>query len=381
MDRHRKKIKVVYFFPIFRYASMARWVENFAYNHNKEEFMPVFMSGKVEKSFKDEIGKDVYVSELNRFIFPFLFFKLVGYFIKEKPDIFVSGFPQINTLVMIAKVFSFSKSKIVLVEHTTYSFFPIIARSTIRRFVAKFILPIFMKIFYPLSDQIVCVSMGVADDLKKFIKHKREIEVIYNPIVNNRIYEMANEQVDEEWFLYKKLPVILAVGRLVRQKDYPTLLSAIRLVNDKMPVNLVILGEGCLEKDLKKIVSNFKIESRVKFLGFQKNPYKFMKNADVFVLSSLSEGFGNVIVEAMACGTPVVSTNCRSGPDEIIENGKTGILVPVGDSKLMSEAIIRILRDKVLARKLSAEGRSSSERFSAIESVREYEKVFRKIIN
>lgn len=375
-----KKIKIAYFFPIFRYASMARWVENFYFNHDKEIYEVMFVAGKIEESFKTELSKKIFVSELDSFFIPGLFFKLVKYFKQHKPDIFISAFPHINTIVVLAKIISNTKVKIVLTEHTTYSFFPIIARSFFRRFVAKFILPLFMKILYPFSDVIVCVSKGVAKDLSLIINCKAKIKVIYNPIVNNKISDMSKEKVNDIYFLDPNIPVVLAVGRLVKQKDYPTLIQAMKLVVEKRPAYLVILGEGEAKNKLESLILKLKISKNVVFLGFQKNPYKYMKNASVFVLSSLSEGFGNVIAEAMACGTPVVATDCKSGPNEIIENGKSGILVPVGDFKSLSDAIIRILDNEALRQKFSEQGLKRSKYFSSGKSIMEYEKIYKKLM-
>jgi len=374
------KVIIVYFFPIFRDDTMARWAENVGGNHDKKEYSVSFIGKKIEESFKTQISKNISVDCLGNFFMPGMFFSLVKYFRKKHPDIFVSASPHINTLVVIAKIISGVKTKIVLTEHNNFSFFAITARSSYRRFVAKYILPYFMRIFYPLSDAIICVSKGVAEDLIKIIKYKNKVEIIYNPAQNNRIYELMEESVNHPYFLNPKIPIILAAGRLVRQKDYPTLFLAFKLIIKKMPARLVILGEGSEREKLEKLVLQLGISENVVFLGYQKNPYKYMKNASIFVLSSIEEGFGNVIVEAMACGTPVVSTNCKSGPGEIIENNKNGILVPVGDYKALSEAIIRVFESHSLRQTLSIEGAKRAKYFSAEKSVREYEKVFKKIM-
>ena len=147
-----------------------------------------------------------------------------------------------------------------------------------------------------------------------------------------------------------------------------------------MPARMAILGEGKDRGTLEKLAKELGISDKVAFLGFQKNPFKYMKRATVFVLSSLHEGFGNVLVEAMACGTPVISTNCKSGPSEIIEDGKSGILVPVSDYQSLSKAIIKVLSDDSLRQKFSAEGLERVKHFSVQKNIRGYEKVFQELM-
>ena len=168
---------------------------------------------------------------------------------------------------------------------------------------------------------------------------------------------------------------------MVKCKDYPNIFRAFSLILQKEPARLVILGRGPEKEKLIQLADKLDLSKNIAFLGFQKNPYKYMKKASVFVLSSLQEGFGNVIIEAMACGTPVVSTNCPAGPDEIIENGKNGILVSVGDYKELAKAIQKVLNSPFLRKKFSDEGKNRAQDFSIINSVKQYEEVFLKIMS
>lgn len=383
------KIKVAYFIPVYRGAAMARWACNIVDNLDSEKYEVSFVGLKMEESFKSEISRDVFIVDLDNFYVPGIFFKLIRYFLKEQPDIFVSAFPHINTVSMMAKVISMVKTKIILTEHNNFFLLASNTSNAFRRFFALFIMPHLMRIFYPLADSIVCVSNGVAESILDVVDVKDKIKIIYNPVISDTVYRLSEEPVDHSWFVgpfdtaqnKQKIPVILAVGRLVNQKDYPTLLSAFSLVIQKMPAYLVILGEGPEQKKLEKISLELGISKSIAFLGLQKNPFKYMKKASIFVLSSLHEGFGNVIVEAMACGTPVISTDCKSGPGEIIEHGKNGILVPVGDCKSLSEAIIRVLEDPFLRQNLSVEGIKRSGYFSAERGMKQYEEVFLTLMN
>ena len=232
---------------------------------------------------------------------------------------------------------------------------------------------------YPKADSIVCVSQGIADDLAKTVGNFRTIKVIHNPVIGDNFYQLAGEPVNQAAFLHPDIPVVVAAGRLVKCKDYPTLLKAFGLVSKSCSAHLVILGRGPEKETLEQMADRMGLAGRVAFLGFQENPYKYISKASVFALSSLQEGFGNVIIEAMACGIPVVSTNCPTGPGEIIEHMKNGILVPVADEQKLAQAILEVLNNPALANKFSKEGRITAERFSVQKSVAEYEKVFQTL--
>ena len=148
--------------------------------------------------------------------------------------------------------------------------------------------------------------------------------------------------------------MILAVGRLSDAKDFPTLLKAIVRMNEKRKVKCIILGEGELREKLQGMIEQLSLSGTVDLHGFVGNPYAYLAKADLFVLSSRREGFPNVLVEAMACGTPVVATDCPSGPAEILENGKYGPLVPVGDAQALADAMLRTLDDHLPAETLIA---------------------------
>ncbi|HEY8363833.1 MAG TPA: glycosyltransferase, partial [Tissierellaceae bacterium] len=207
------------------------------------------------------------------------------------------------------------------------------------------ILPILMKFLYPLADAVIAVSEGVAKDLTQIIGLPAEkVKVIYNPVITPEIFKKAEEPIKHPWFAPGELPVILGVGRLTKQKDFITLIRAFDIVRKEYPSRLVILGEGEERPELEALVQELDLEQYVNMPGFVENPFSYMKKAAVFVLSSRWEGLPNVLIQALALGIPVVSTACPSGPTEILEKGKLGRLVPVGNEVIMAKAILEELK-------------------------------------
>jgi len=201
-------------------------------------------------------------------------------------------------------------------------------------------LPRLLRLWYAQADAVVAVSAGVADEIAAVAQVPRaQIHVIHNPIDADRIARQAETIPDHPWFQPGQPPVLLAAGRLHPQKDYPTLLRAFASLRKERELRLAILGEGHERPRLEQLIGGLGIGADVRLLGFQKNPFAFMARAAVFVLSSAWEGLGNVLIEALACGCPVVSTDCPHGPSEVLEKGRYGALVPVGDPEKLARAI------------------------------------------
>jgi glycosyltransferase involved in cell wall biosynthesis len=190
------------------------------------------------------------------------------------------------------------------------------------------------------------VSEGVADDVSAITRLDREkLHVIYNPVDMLTIETQAAEPVEHPWFALGEPPVVLSAGRLEPAKDFSTLVRAFAIVRERTEARLMILGEGAQRDALEGFAEALGIRENVTFPGFLANPYAYMARSNVFVLSSRWEGFGMVIVEAMACGTPIVATDCCNGPSEILENGRWGNLAGVGSSEELASGIIQKLED------------------------------------
>ena len=267
-------------------------------------------------------------------------FPLVKYLKKEKPDVLISSMEHANIIAILAKIFSRSKTRIVVRVANTLS---LSLQGTM--WTKRWIRLYGAIIFYRLADEIIANSNGSADDLAKTLKISRNrIKVIYNPIVIPKILRKAEEESVHPWLKHKTLPVIIAVGRLFdKQKDFSTLIKAFVELRKQKEVRLIILGEGKDRKKLENLIKELNLKNFVDMPGFADNPYAYMAKSDVYALSSQWEGLPNTLIEAMACGTPVVSTDCPSGPAEILENGKYGKLVPVGDADALAQAIIETL--------------------------------------
>jgi glycosyltransferase involved in cell wall biosynthesis len=262
---------------------------------------------------------------------------LSNYLQKHKPDAIISHLSEANLATVLAKKISRTKTKVVLVEHNTLS----ASKSKLIR--ARFFTP-FMRKLYPYADTIVGVSRGVSQDLECQLGLGRgKVCTIYNPIVDSELIDKAKVSLDHPWFKKGSPPVFLAVGRLTEQKDFTNLIQAFALLRKQRHARLLILGEGEQRSQLEELVNKLGVAEDVSLPGFVDNPYAYMSRVNGYVLSSRWEGLPTVLIEAMACGCPVIATDCPSGPSEILEAGKYGSLVPVGDQKALSSAMSGLL--------------------------------------
>ncbi len=226
------------------------------------------------------------------------------------------------------------------------------------------------------SDAIVSVARAVADDaVANFGVDPNRVHIIPNPVDVDRLASIASEvRVDHPWLTGNgDDPVITAVGRLSQQKGYPHLLKAFAKMLDRMPARLFIMGDGELRAELAQLTRELGISERVCFAGFVDSPFASVARSDLYVMSSLYEGFPNALVEAMAMGIPTVTTVCPSGIEDIVEDGISGLLAPAGNSDALAEAMLKVLTDSDLARKLGENGKQAVRRFTPAGIVQQYE--------
>jgi glycosyltransferase involved in cell wall biosynthesis len=265
-----------------------------------------------------------------------VFLPLVRYFRSARPSAVLGVMWPLTALLVLGRAFSGVNFRLVLSEHCTWSQSELLPRPLMRWRIG-----LSMRLAFPRADGLVCVSRGAADDLARFGWVDRgRISVIYNPVVKAHVEPTAIAAPIEpkDWCVGNHRRV-LAVGSLKEIKDYFTLLRAFGTLRQGLDVKLLILGEGQCRSALQAESVKLGIQDSVFMPGFAIDPEPYFAHADLHVLSSTSEGLGNVIIEALAAGTPVVSTDCPHGPREILEDGKYGRLVPVGDVRSLCEAM------------------------------------------
>jgi glycosyltransferase involved in cell wall biosynthesis len=267
--------------------------------------------------------------------------KFADYLRTEKPDAVLSATHFANEIACVARVMARSKTHLVLTEHTNLS---ADIRDSAGR-VRPRILPYTTRFIYPMADAVVAVSGGVAEDMCRVSGLARDkVTVVYNPIDFVQLKQMAAEEVDDPWFAPGGPPVILGIGRLEVQKNFPNMLRALQIVRQSVPAKLILLGEGSERAYLTALISEMGLDDVVRLPGFVANPAAYMSRCGVFAMSSSWEGMPVALIEAIALGTPVVSTDCPSGPAEVLDGGKYGDLVPMDDSPALAAAITKVLR-------------------------------------
>lgn len=298
---------------------------------------------QAEGSFMAEVRKSVRVVDLKASRALTSLPALVRYLRRERPEAMLSVFNYTNIIALWAWRLAGVRTRLFVTEHNTVSQEAGNASSWRGR-----LMPRLIKRFYPWANGIVAISKGVGDDLAQSTNISRErITVIYNAsVVGAEVAKKAQSPMDHPWFKSGQPPVLLAVGRLNVQKDYPTMIQAFARVRQTRSVRLLILGEGRQRPMLEALIQELGLEQDVSLPGFVANPYAFMARASLFVLSSRWEGLPTVLIEALCCGTPAVSMDCPSGPREILRNGQYGQLVSVGDAGGLARAIETALDDK-----------------------------------
>lgn len=292
---------------------------------------------------------------------------LTKYINKYRPEVLFTAVPHLNLIAIIAKLISGNSTRVIISERSnTIEEF---RKSPVGAYKLSFTL---IPILYRFADSIIAVSKGVASDLAKVaLINPEKVTTVYNPAFNKKMLVEANETIEEVWLKDNSVPVVIGVGRLTDQKDFPLLIDAIKIVLIKRKVRLIIIGEGPLYTSLDEQIKKLKLEDYIKLAGFQSTPISWISKAQLFVLSSKWEGFGNIVVEALAAGTTIVSTDCKSGPAEILQNGKFGYLCKVGDKNDLAEKIEYALENPMPTNFL----RQRAENFDVDIVMKNYERI------
>ena len=268
---------------------------------------------------------------------------LAKYLRRTRPAAMFSSLNHANLALLWAVRLARRPVWCVVREANTLSFDLAVSRNISAR-----LMPWLIRKCYPWANVTVALSEGVANDLAMTTGLVRDrIQVVYNPVDFATIKRLAREPAPHLWFLRNGPPVVLGIGRLCTQKDFSTLIRAFSYVCKVCESRLIILGQGEERPKLETLVRALGLKERADFPGFVDNPYAYLARSAVFVLSSRWEGLGNVLIEALACGVPIVATDCPYGPGEVLEAGRFGSLVPVRDPEAMGQAILQVLHGNV----------------------------------
>jgi glycosyltransferase involved in cell wall biosynthesis len=266
-----------------------------------------------------------------------------SYIRRERPNLVISALTHINISSLIACRLSGQRPRLIVVEHGQFSrekAKPMAASVRCAYRLAPWL--------YPAADVIAAVSEGAKKDLAESTGISSErISVLHNPVVNDGSLEKSLEPVDHPWFGESEPPVVLAVGAMREEKNFPLLVRAFDQMRRQRKARLVIIGDGPEKPSIERCVASSHYAEDIALIGFQSNPLKFMRRAALLALSSDHEALPTVLIEAMSCGTPVVSTDCPCGPSEVLSGGKFGMLVNPGDASALAEAMAQALKHPV----------------------------------
>jgi glycosyltransferase involved in cell wall biosynthesis len=338
---HTERIAI--FIPSLRGGGAERAMVALANGFARRGLAVDLVLATAEGVFAKEVSGSVRIIDLASGRMADSLFRLAGYLKRESPDVLLSAMTHVNLTAVWAKRLARVQTRLVLSERSTLTH---ALKGLEARPLAAWLIPRLVRFSYPAADAVVSVSLGVQDDLRRYVCLSREqAHVIYNPVVDDGLVHRALEALDHPWFAPGAPPVILGAGRLTEAKNFPLLIRAFNRLRAERECRLMILGEGPLRSSLESMVAASDHAADISMPGFVENPLPFMTRSRVFALSSSWEGLPGVLIQAMACGTPVVSTDCPSGPQEILEGGRWGRLVPVDDEVALSDALGECLDD------------------------------------
>ena len=333
---------------------------------DRARYAPTLVLVRREGAWIDRVPADVPVIDLHCRRLLLAVPALARVLRAEAPDVVLCTAGGANVIAVVAHRLARSRARLVLSE-----------RNAVRRpgFEWRNRLDVPLKrALYPLADAVTAVSDGVAQDLREVLKlPPGQVRTVYNPVVGPELPALAAAPLDHPWFGDATRPVLVGVGRLVAQKDYPTMLQAFALLRARCAVRLVILGIGAEQAALERLATELGIADDVVFVGFDPNPFRWMARARLLVQSSLAEGLPGTLIQSMACGTPVVATDCNYGPREVITTGVDGFLVAVGDARALADRAYQLVTDTALRERMSRAAAALAQRYTLATSLRRYE--------
>jgi glycosyltransferase involved in cell wall biosynthesis len=326
---------IAFFLPTLTGGGAERVIMNLAHGM-AERGLPVdLVVGTAQGALRAELPSSVHLVDLGASRVIRSLGPLTSYIRRIQPRVVISSMSHANLVAIWAARLAGRSTPVIVTVHNTMS-----QSTPAQGRLAGKVWPHLLRTFYPWATCVIAVSRGAADDLARSSGLPREaIEVVYNPVITPAMADAARQVPDHPWFVPGQPPVVLSAGRLTRQKDFPTLIRAFAQLRRRRPARLMILGEGEEGPMLKALAVELAVGDDVALPGFRPNAAGYMAHSALFVLSSAWEGLPTVLIEALASGVPVVSTDCPSGPREILQDGRLGALVPVGDVAALAGAM------------------------------------------
>ena len=287
-----------------------------------------------------DIDSRINILHFNRLKLRYCFFDVVIYFLRNKPEYFISILDYTNIIASCAHLLSLSKSKLILWEHSVTS---IHAKTTISKIY--FIRYNIIKYFYNRADSIVVASKGICIDLvNNFNISKKLINIINSPVDVKAIIALSRK---ENKYYKNHERYIVSIGRLVKSKNFDLLINAFKIISSETKYKLLIVGEGPEKENLKQKIKKLHLKQNIKLLEYIKNPYPVLKDAELYAMSSSWEGFGLALIEALALNKNIVSTDCKCGPSEILDNGKYGVLVSSNNEIEFANSLLKVINGEI----------------------------------
>ena len=320
----------------FEYGGLERVQANIAPALKSSGWDTTIVAGKFIGNAKDIISKEIPTLEISPHGKKSFALNLLIHLSRDRPDIVLTTSNDVSCLVLAFRSFFFPKMKVICTQHLSLSA-PLRSAHALQRIKHHFLIWL-MRVFWPRADSVVAVSSALACDVESTLKLKSTVKTIYNPIVLPDFEENSRKAILWPW-PDGNIPTIIFAGRLAKVKRLDILLNAFLQVQQRQDARLLILGEGPEQQYINSFIKRHHLDNICHLLSHQTNPLPWIKKANVLVLPSDYEGFGNVLVEAMACGTQVIATNCPSGPSEILSDGEYGQLIAIGNADALAHAI------------------------------------------
>jgi glycosyltransferase involved in cell wall biosynthesis len=364
------KIKIYIFHPYSFIGGADTSISRLINNLNKNIYEIDFITlGKANLKLNEKVKNKVKIIKINSSRTILSIFKIRNYLNddkikKYKKYIFFSN-QNFANIISFFILYKLNWIKQILIERNHLDEFKY------NRSYKNYFIKLLIKFLYKKADKVIGISKKLSHDLANFANCK--VQTIYNPAYDKEIYSLSKVKI----FFKKKKKIILSIGRLENQKDHITLLKAFKESLKKIDSLLIIIGYGSKKDKILHFIKINKLNNNVIILDKITNPYPYLKRSDLFILTSLYEGFGNVLTEAIMFKIPTISTDCNSGPKEILLNGKGGDLVEIGDYKNLSKKIITNLQKK--DNKKIKFAYQQLKRFSIKKIVNQYDDIFKTI--